>query len=129
MKKDITGLDDIKLLVDDFYRRVQQDQLLAPIFFEHIPDDWGPHLNKMYLFWNAALFGEKGYIGNPFARHAHMPLTETHFEHWLHWFEETVDRHFEGPMATDAKKRSRMMAKNFQNRLSMLGGNVSRTIA
>lgn len=129
MKKDITGLDDIKLLVDDFYRRVQQDALLAPIFFAHIPGDWEPHLNKMYLFWNAALFGEKGYVGNPFARHAHMPLTKTHFEHWLHWFKETVDAHFDGPMATDAKRRASIMANNFLSRLTAAGANAARVIA
>jgi hemoglobin len=129
MKKDITGLEDIKLLVDDFYRKVQQDALLAPIFFEHIPGDWGPHLNKMYQFWNAALFGEKGYVGNPFARHAHMPLTQTHFDHWLHWFRETIDTHFEGPTADDAKRRAGIMAGNFLNRLTMMGNSTSRTIA
>jgi|SRR5690606_7224106 len=129
MKKDISCLDDIKLLVDDFYSKVQQDGLLAPIFFEHIPGDWSPHLNKMYQFWNAALFGEKGYIGNPFARHAHMPLTKTHFEHWLHWFGQTIDAHFEGPIADDAKRRAAIMANNFLNRLMMMGNNPSRTIA
>lgn len=127
MKKDIAGLDDIKLLVDNFYDRVRQDALLEPIFFAHIADNWEPHLNKMYLFWNAALFGEKGYVGNPFARHAQMPLTGTHFEHWLHWFEETVDAHFEGTVAEDAKWRAAMMARNFQNRLAMY--KTGRTIA
>lgn len=129
MKKDITGLDDIKLLVNNFYGKVQQDPMLAPIFFEHIPGDWTPHLNKMYLFWNAALFGERGYVGNPFARHAHMQLTSTHFEHWLHWFQQTVDAHFEGPTADDAKRRAAIMAGNFLNRLAMAGQNTSRTIA
>lgn len=129
MKKDIACLDDIKLLVNDFYSKVQQDTLLAPIFFAHIPGDWGPHLNKMYLFWNAALFGEKGYVGNPFARHAHMPLTQIHFDHWLHWFGQTVDAHFEGPMAADAKKRAGIMANNFLVRLTSTGHNAARTIA
>lgn len=127
MRKDIAGLDDIKLLVDNFYDKVRRDALLEPIFFVHIADNWGPHLNKMYLFWNAALFGEKGYVGNPFARHAHMPLTKTHFEHWLHLFEETVDAHFEGTVAEDAKTRAAMMAGNFLNRLTM--GRTGRTIA
>ena len=70
LKNDITSLEDIKLMVDEFYKKVKTDQLLSLVFLQHIPEDWQPHLEKMYLFWNAALFGEKGYIGNPFSKHA-----------------------------------------------------------
>lgn len=129
MKKDIAGLNDIKLLVDDFYSRVKLDDLLSPIFFEHIPGDWGPHLIKMYQFWNAALFGEKGYVGNPFARHAHMPLTQAHFERWLFWFDQTVNTHFEGPVADDARRRAFIMANTFLNRLLTMEQHPSRAIA
>ncbi|MEO6830868.1 MAG: group III truncated hemoglobin [Chitinophagaceae bacterium] len=129
MKSDIKGLEDIKILVDEFYGKVKEDALLAPIFFEHIPGDWGPHLNKMYKFWNAALFGKTGYVGNPFARHAHMPVMQTHFEHWLHWWWQTVDNHFEGPIANDAKKRGEIMANTFLNRIIDLQNSSSHTIA
>ncbi len=117
-KKDITGLDDIKLMVNDFYDKVKMDKLLSPIFFKHIPADWQPHLDKMYLFWNAALFGEKGYVGNPFSKHAKMDvLTPLHFERWLLLFNETIDTHFLGTMADDAKWRASIMADNFMRRL------------
>ncbi len=32
MQKEILDLDDIKLLVDSFYAKVQQDELLAAVF-------------------------------------------------------------------------------------------------
>jgi len=103
-KKDIAGINDIKFLVDNFYSKVKKDNLLSPVFFEHIPVDWQPHLDKMYLFWNAALFGEKGYVGNPFSKHAKMDtITPLHFERWLLLFNETIDTHFSGTMADDAK--------------------------
>ena len=54
-KTDIRDLEDIKLMVDAFYQKVKQDPLLAPVFNEKIAD-WGPHLDTMYRFWNAALF-------------------------------------------------------------------------
>ncbi len=57
---DIKGLEDIKLMVDDFYCKVADDELLAPIFNYQISTYWVPHLEKMYTFWNAALFGVKG---------------------------------------------------------------------
>lgn len=127
-KKDITGLDDIKLMVDVFYRKVKTDNLLSPIFFEHITADWKPHLNKMYQFWNAALFGEKGYVGNPFSKHAKMDaITPLHFERWVFLFNETIDAHFFGSMADDARWRASIMADNFMRRLTSIRekGNIT----
>lgn len=122
-KHDITGLDDIKLLVDDFYDDVAKDELLAPIFNFRLSSYWAPHLEKMYGFWNAALFGVKGYVGNPFSKHATMQLTAHHFERWIGLFNKTVDKHFAGPVADDAKKRALIMAANFARRLDDIEGN------
>ena len=119
-KHDIKGIEDIKLMVDDFYAKVQQDELLAPIFNFRLSTHWAPHLEKMYTFWNAALLGVKGYVGNPFMKHATMEIGAEHFEHWLMMFNETVDNWFEGPVADDAKKRAQIMASMFQSRLTEL---------
>ena len=121
-KKDITGLEDIKLLVDEFYTLVRHDELLSPIFFYRLNVYWEPHLEKMYTFWNAALFGVRGYTGNPFAKHATMPVDGEHFERWISLFITTVDTYFEGPVAEDAKKRALIMATNFERRISGLKG-------
>lgn len=129
MKKDIEGIDDIKLLVDDFYGKVKADELLAPVFFERIPDDWQPHLEKMYAFWNAALFGVKGYAGNPFSKHATLAVSAAHFERWLLLFHNTLDSHFAGPVAEDAKRRAALMASNFLRRLVDLDRSPLITIA
>jgi hemoglobin len=116
-KREISGLEDIKILVDYFYAKVQQDELLAPIFNYRLSTHWGPHLEKMYNFWNAALFGVKGYTGNPFMKHATMKLNEEHFGRWLDMFNETVNTHFEGEVAEDAKRRALLMANMFRLRL------------
>lgn len=116
-KHDIQGLEDIKRMVDDFYGRVAQDELLAPIFFHRLSDDWAAHLEKMYTFWNAALFGEPGYRGNPFAAHATMPVAAAHFERWLSLFNQTVDTWFEGPVAREARQRGLIMATTFERRI------------
>jgi hemoglobin len=78
-------------MVDVFYQKVREDELLAPIFNFRLSTHWEPHLEKMYTFWNAALFGVKGYNGNPFIKHATMELGEEHFERWMNLFSETVD--------------------------------------
>ncbi|MDB5262940.1 MAG: globin [Adhaeribacter sp.] len=128
MKHDISGLEDIKLMVDDFYEKVAEDELLAPIFNFRLSTYWVPHLEKMYTFWNAALFGVKGYMGNPFAKHATMPVTDEHFERWLRLFNATVDTHFAGPMAEEAKRRGLIMATTFSRRIQNNQGNEQLTL-
>jgi len=127
-KHDITGLEDIKLLVDEFYSLIREDKLLSPIFFYRLNAYWQPHLEKMYAFWNAALFGVKGYTGNPFAKHATMPVGGEHFERWLSLFDTTVDTYFEGPVADEAKKRALIMATNFERRIDGLQGSGKMTL-
>ena len=127
-KHDIAGLTDIKLMVDDFYGKVAQDELLAPIFNYRLSTYWVPHLEKMYTFWNAALFGVSGYTGNPFAKHATMPVEGEHFERWLSLFNQTVDTHFAGPMAEEAKRRGFIMATTFQRRIQSSKGNDKFTL-
>jgi hemoglobin len=121
MKHDITGLEDIKMFVDEFYYKVQKDDLIGPVF-NSVIKDWQPHLDKMYKFWNAALFGVPGFKGNPFARHAPLPISGTHFDRWMLLFKETIDEHFEGEMAGEVKNRAGLMADMFLKRLEDMRG-------
>lgn len=127
MKADIKNLEDIVLFVDKFYGKIQQDDLVGPVFAGAI-QDWAPHLQQMYRFWNAALFGVPGFRGNPFAKHAPLAIDARHFERWLTLFNETIDGDFEGEMASDAKNRAQLMAKMFLQRLSGINGGSSRVV-
>jgi len=127
-KPDIAGIEDIKIMVDDFYTKVQDDELLAPIFNFRLSTHWGPHLEKMYTFWNAALFGVKGYSGNPFMKHATMELDQEHFDRWIRMFTETIDTYFEGTVADEAKRRALVMASMFQLRLKDIKENNTKPI-
>ncbi|WP_432713294.1 group III truncated hemoglobin [Pedobacter sp.] len=127
MKTDITNFEDIVLLVDSFYELVQTDDLIGPIF-NAVITDWQPHLEKMYNFWNAALFGVPGFKGNPFARHAPLALQKQNFERWLQLFNKTVDTHFEGAMAEDTKKRADIMAILFLSKIENMKGGAERVI-
>ena len=128
MKKEIEDIEDIKIFVDEFYAKVRNDQLIGPVFLEAIPDDWQPHLNKMYAFWNAALFGVAGFRGNPFAKHAPLKIELQHFNRWLELFYETIDENFEGFVAEDAKHRAELMANTFLVRLQQMNGNINKII-
>jgi hemoglobin len=120
--KDIGDITDIKLFVNEFYSEVRKDELIGPVFSSVIHDDWEPHLNKMYAFWNAALFGVAGFKGNPFAKHAPLPIAQPHFDRWIELFNATINNHFKGPMAEDAKHRAGLMAEMFVYKLGRMGG-------
>ena len=117
---DIQDLSSIKILVDSFYDKVRRDDRLGPVFFAVIKDNWQPHLEKMYAFWNAALFSVPGFKGNPFARHAPLPIEAVHFDRWISLFNQTVDEHFAGPNATEIKTKAGLMSVMFQSKLAAM---------
>jgi len=117
--KDITGLDDIKLFVDEFYSKVREDEVIGTVFADVIAD-WQPHLEKMYAFWNAVLFGTPGFKGNPFAKHAPLPIFREHFGRWMKLFTETIDAHFSGSMAAETKQKAGLMAEMFMSKLDKM---------
>ena len=127
MKKELANLDDIIVFVNGFYQKVQSDPLIGPIF-NAVISDWQPHLEKMYQFWNAALFGVPGFKGNPFARHAPLGLKKEHFERWLLLFNDTIDTHFEGTMAEETKKRADIMAVLFISKIESMKGGSNKVI-
>ena len=48
---DAEFIDD---LVENFYGKIREDDLLGPIFAERIAD-WPPHLARMKTFWRSVL--------------------------------------------------------------------------
>jgi hemoglobin len=116
--EDIRTFEDIVLLVDEFYGKVRADHLLGPIFEEKIGDRWDKHLDTMYRFWQTILLEEgQTYFGNPFMKHAPLPIFADHFERWLALWKETLESHFSGPLARDAYDRATKMAYVFQVKL------------
>lgn len=128
MKQDITTHQDVKNLVDSFYAKVRQDELLADIFNEKIKGDWTEHLEKMYSFWQTILFGEHSYKGSPFLPHAKLPVSLKHFKRWLKLFFETVDSLFEGEKATRAKLQGERMAEMFHSKIEYFKNNTSKPL-
>ena len=114
---DITTLEDIKLLVDTFYSKVQKDKFIGPIFNEKIGNNWSEHLEKMYRFWQTILLEVHSYSGSPFPPHKQLPVTKEHFEHWMEIFIETTDCLFAGPLAEEAKIRAKNMAEMFNYKI------------
>lgn len=118
MKTDISNMTDIKLLVDTFYDKIREDELLKDIFNTKIQDRWPEHLEKMYSFWQTVLLEEHTYYGSPFIPHAQLPVDVTHFERWLDLFFKTVDDLFEGEKAERAKWQGQRMAEIFHSKIA-----------
>ena len=113
---DIATENDIKLLVDSFYEKVNADELLAPIFNSVAKVEWDHHLPTMYFFWSSLLLKTNTYKGQPWPKHAVLPVDATHFNRWLALFKATVDEHFSGPKSIEAKNAAASIADTFQNR-------------
>lgn len=115
--KDISTIEDIKILVDEFYQSIREDELLGPIFNAILKDRWPPHLEKMYRFWQTVLLQEHTYFGSPFPPHAKLPVSKLHFDKWLKLWYCVIDQHFKGEKADEAKWRGDKMAEMFLSKI------------
>lgn len=120
MKKEIKAMADIRFVVDEFYNKVRQDNLLAPIFNPILKGRWPEHLEKMYTFWQTILLGEHTYSGYPFHPHAHLPVGKEHFDRWIGLFFETLESRYEGENVLVAKRQAEKMATLFQMRIEFI---------
>lgn len=120
--QDIASNQDIKQMVDSFYDRVRNDNLIGPIFIEKIENNWQAHLDKMYTFWQSVLFHDGSYNGRPFPPHAAMQLKTEHFERWLLLFNQNIDSLFAGKNCELAKNRALNMALVFATKIKALEG-------
>lgn len=116
-RHDIDTREDIKILVDRFYEKVNKDPLLAPVF-SHV--HWPHHLPIMYNFWSSMLLDDQSYRGNPLQRHLHLAIEQDHFSQWLKLFKETVDEMFEGNKAEEVKMRAQSIAGIFQLKMGLV---------
>jgi hemoglobin len=101
--KDITSKAEIENLIEIFYEKVFQNEVLAP-FFKGL--DFEAHKPQMVHFWSFVLINDPGYKTNVTEKHLHMPLTAQHFEIWIKLFKETIDELFLGETAEMAKQRA-----------------------
>jgi hemoglobin len=101
--------NQISLLVDTFYLKVQSNERLGPIFDQRIDGAWPVHLEKMKSFWRSVLLKTGEYKGRPVPVHASLTdITQDDFELWLMLFQETVEEIFASdarPIVIDASRR------------------------
>lgn len=77
-------------LVQAFYARVRQDEVLGPVFERHVTD-WDAHLVKLCDFWSSVTLMTGAYKGRPMPVHAAISGTsDENFSRWLRLFRETA---------------------------------------
>ncbi len=121
---DIKNIEDIILLVNSFYKKVNRDQLLSPVFNDIAKVNWEEHLPVMYSFWSAVLFDTSTYKGQPLTSHLELPIDTEHFQRWLELFKQTVDENFKGDKAEEAKEKADSIALIFQTKLGLISDNL-----
>ncbi len=108
---DLADEEDITLLVNTFYAKIRQHELLFSVFDPIIKGNWEAHLQKMVTFWSTLLLYTRQYKEDPLPKHLPLPLQKKHFDEWLRLFNETVDGLFKGELANNAKKRAFSIAR------------------
>ncbi|MES2429334.1 MAG: group III truncated hemoglobin [Bacteroidota bacterium] len=114
MKKDIENTEDILSLVNAFYKKVVDDNVIGYIFRDTANFSFETHIPIMVSFWESLLFGTANYKGNPMLQHIELnkknPLTAEHFKHWLFLWETTVNENFSGKLAGEAITKAKSIA-------------------
>ncbi|MCB0628666.1 MAG: group III truncated hemoglobin [Saprospiraceae bacterium] len=114
MKTDIRDRNDIIQLINGFYDKLLEDELMAPLFIDVARINLSEHLPILYDFWESTLFQAGKYRRDAMQPHLDLHfehrLTNEHFERWLQLFDQTVDELFEGEIAQNAKVRALSIA-------------------
>lgn len=101
----------IEVVVHDFYRNIRHDDLLRPIFDDHV-EDWSAHEDRLVGFWSSVLLGTKQYRGAPMAVHNAIPgLDARHFNRWLSLFRQTLTARCRSAEATAFLSRAEKIAR------------------
>ena len=81
----------LQRLVDRFYARVREDELLGPVFNEAVTD-WPEHLEKLGAFWSSVMLTSGRYKGNPMAAHLRRArvIKPEMFDKWLTLWADTA---------------------------------------
>lgn len=109
-RPDIQNEGDIKTLVDTLCRKATNDTLLGASFGAAARIHWPHYLTTQYRYWSSTLLGQGNTEGEPLPEQLALPRSGPHVEHWLDLFSSTVEEHFAGSKADEAKQLAQQLA-------------------
>lgn len=112
---DLDSPDELRRLVERFYARVAEDDLLRPVFVDQAQVNWPEHHAKITAFWAKLELGIPGFVGSPTQRHADLaevaPLRAEQFGRWIELFHDTIRGGWRGDHADSIMVRSWTIAE------------------
>ena len=83
--------EDLQRLVDLFYAKVREDEMIGPLFNSAV-HNWPEHLAKLGAFWSSVMNCSGRYKGSPMAAHLrHVKAIEPRmFERWIAIWKDTA---------------------------------------
>ena len=105
----------LAVLVDRFYAKVREDEVLGPVFNGAI-GDWPEHLEKLSAFWSSVMLTTGRYKGQPMVAHMkHKSTIEpAMFDRWLHLWRETARETLNKPAAAAIIGKAERIAESLQ---------------
>ena len=102
-------------LVDRFYGKVREDDVLGPVFGDAI-SDWPHHLGKMVDFWSSVMLTTGRYKGNPLMMHLkHVAkIRPDMFGRWLDLWRETAGEVLDKAGAAAVVAKAERIAESLQ---------------
>lgn len=110
--------EHIKKLVTHFYKKVQEDELLSPIFNDIAKVDWTHHIPLICQFWNSIMIKTQEYQGNVYIKHVFLgkktKIQDIHFSRWLLLFQQDAKKHLPESAAHEIGQRASLIARSLK---------------
>jgi hemoglobin len=125
MKYDKVTRDNIKILIDMFYKIILQDKQLSGFFIEKLGNDmnskkWETHLEILTNFWASLLIKDKSYRSSPILAHIGMNgLSEEDFEQWLYLFSICTKKVYIEDISNTFNKYAQNTAKSIKRGIKL----------
>jgi hemoglobin len=103
----------LQQLVETFYERVREDELIGPVF-ESAVDDWPEHLRTLQAFWSSVMLTSGRYKGRPLPAHIQLShaISPASFERWLSLWRETTEALLEPASAAALQEKAGRIAES-----------------
>jgi hypothetical protein len=108
---DLTCSSDIRALIDAFSQAVYNHEVLGTVFRDIFRDS----MPEFCLFFEMLLIENRCRCQLPNSWPVGLKINAGNFSLLLELFEETIDLHFKGTMASLAKQKAGHMSAIFQN--------------
>ena len=119
---DIQNQEDLFQLVDEFYKRLLNDNAISYIFTDVVKIKIEEHLPILVTFWSQAILGTGGYAHNLTQIHLDINkkehLSPELFNIWLDHFNNAVDGLFSGNNAEKLKTNALNIATVLQIKIA-----------